>query len=162
MKITKDTAVFVHYSLKNKENELIDSTEGREPIAYVHGYNYLIEGLEKAMEGKEIGNEFQLNISVEEAYGEYDQDLVYVVPPSDFEGAIEELTPGLQVEVNVGENGEKAIALVTKVDEKEVVLDLNHPLAGEELNFDVKVVDVRQASKEEVDQGMVIPEEATA
>lgn len=162
MKITKDKVVFVHYTLKNSDNELIDSTDGREPIAYVHGYNYLIEGLEKELEGKEVGAELNLNIPSADAYGDYDNDLVYIVPKSDFDGSIEELAPGLQVEVNVGEEGDKAIALVTKVDETEVTLDLNHPLAGEDLNFEVKIVDLRDASEEEIAQGMVIPEETTA
>lgn len=158
MKITKDKAVFIHYTLKNVENELIDSTDGREPLAYVHGYNYLIEGLEEALEGKEIGNEFELNIPIENAYGNYDEDLIYIVPKSDFEGETQELTPGLQVEVNVGEDGDRAIALVTNIENDEVTLDLNHPLAGEELNFSVKVVDLRDATDEELNEGMVFAE----
>jgi len=162
MKIAKDKVVLIHYTLKNVENELIDSSEGREPLAYVHGYNYLIEGLEAALEAKEVGAEFDLKLAIEDAYGDYDTELVYVVPTSDFEGQVEELTPGLQVEVNVGEDGEKAIALVTNVENNEVTLDLNHPLAGEELNFAVKVVDLRDATEAELEEGIVYGEKEEA
>lgn len=154
MTVDKSKAVFINYTLKNGDGELIDTTEGREPLGYIHGFNYLITGLENEMNGKKVGEKFEIKLSQEEAYGAYDTDLVYIVPKSNFEGADEELQIGMQVEVNTNEDG-NAIALVTNIEGEEVTLDLNHPLAGEELNFSVEVADIREATQEELDHGHV-------
>ena len=154
MTVDKSKAVFINYTLKNGDGELIDTTEGRGPLGYIHGFNYLIAGLENEMNGKKVGDKFEIKLAQEEAYGAYDTDLVYIVPKSNFEGGEEELQIGMQVEVNTNEDG-NAIALVTNIEGEEVTLDLNHPLAGEELNFAVEVADIREATQDELDHGHV-------
>lgn len=154
MTVDKSKAVFIEYVLKNAEGELIDTTEGRGPLGYIHGFNYLIAGLENELNGKKVGDKFDLKLGEEEAYGPYDTELVYIVPKANFEGGEEELEIGMQVEVNTNQDG-NAIALVTNIEGEEVTLDLNHPLAGEELNFSVEVVNIREASQDELDHGHV-------
>jgi FKBP-type peptidyl-prolyl cis-trans isomerase SlyD len=155
MKIEKDKVVHIHYTLTNGDDELIDTTDGKGPLAYIHGYNYVITGLETELTNKVVGDKFETVIKKEDAYGEYDMELVYIVPKKNFDGGEGELEVGMQVQVDVSEDQKEAIALVTKIEGEEVTLDLNHPLSGEELHFDVEVVEVRDATSEELDHGHV-------
>lgn len=152
MRITKDTVAQFHYTLTNDSGELLDTSLEREPLLYLHGHGSLIIGLEDALENKQKGDKFSVEIPSENAYGDYHEQLVQVVPKSGFqsEGG-EEVVEGLQVQVET--NNGLTIGLVTRVEGEDVTLDLNHPLAGMDLKFDVEIMDVREATQEEIDHG---------
>ncbi len=152
MKVTKNTVVSIDYTLRNKEGEVIDTSAGRAPLVYLHGVGQLIPGLENALEGEEAGCSKQVVIPAEEAYGERHDELFHVVSKSGFTGD-EEMFEGMQVQLET-DNG-PAIAVISKIDGEEVTLDLNHPLAGEELHFDVTITEVREATDEEISHGHV-------
>jgi FKBP-type peptidyl-prolyl cis-trans isomerase SlyD len=152
MKITKDTVVQMHYTLTNPKGEIMDSSLEREPLLYLHGHGSLIIGLENALEDKVKGDKFDVEIASDSAYGDYRDELVQIVPKSGFrsEGG-DELYEGLQVQVET--NNGLTIGLVTKIEGEDVTLDLNHPLAGMDLKFAVEIMDVREATQEELDHG---------
>ena len=152
MKIDKNTVVSLNYTLKNSKGELLDTSEGRQPLTYLHGVGQLIPGLEKELNEKEQGDEVKAVIPPEEAYGSRKQELLKTVSKDGFQGD-EEIKIGMQVQLQT-EHG-PAIAVVQDVEGSDVTLDLNHPLADMELHFDVKVEDVRAATEEEIQHGHV-------
>ncbi len=152
MTIAKDRVVTLDYNLKDADGELIDSSEGGEPLVYLHGNDNIIAGLEKHLLGKSAGDEVACVVPAKEGYGERDESLVFTVSKSDFgEGAA--IEPGMQFEAH-GEEGAQIVTVKTVAGD-EVTVDANHPLAGEELHFTVKVVDVREATAEELAHGHV-------
>lgn len=155
MKIEKNKVVSIHYILTNNEGQTLDSSREREPLPYIHGIGALIPGLERELEGKSTGEKIRAVIKPQDAYGEWDADKQHVVPKSGFQsaGADDQLQPGMRVQVDMGE--QKAVAIVTKIEGDQVTLDLNHPLAGMTLNFDVEVMNVRDAEAAELDHGHV-------
>jgi FKBP-type peptidyl-prolyl cis-trans isomerase SlyD len=152
MQVAKNKVVSIDYTLKNDEGEVIDSSEGQEPLFYLHGNQNIVPGLEKALEGKMSGDQVQVSLAPSEAYGERNDALQQVVPREAFQG-IDALEVGMQfrAESNAGQQ----IVTITAIDGDEVTVDGNHPLAGETLNFDVTVVDVRDATEEELEHGHV-------
>jgi FKBP-type peptidyl-prolyl cis-trans isomerase SlyD len=152
MKIEKGHVVTFHYTLRNSEGDVIDSSENGNPLSYIHGYGHIIKGLETKLEGRAVGDKFDAVIAPKDAYGEVNQQLIQVVPKSGFEGD-DELQVGIQVEVET-EQGSR-IAQVSKIEGKNVTLDLNHPLAGMQLFFKIELVGIRQATQEELDHGHV-------
>ena len=150
MKVEKNKVVSIHYTLKSDNGEVLDSSEGKSPLPYVHGTGQLIPGLEKELEGKEPGTEMSVVIPPAEAYGEYNKESVFEVDKEGFQGE-EELAVGLQVQLDTG-NGQ-AVGVVTKIEGEKVTLNLNHPLAGATLHFEVKIEDIRDATAEELDHG---------
>ena len=150
MKVEKNKVVSIHYTLKSDKGDLLDTSDGKSPLPYIHGTGQLIPGLEKKLEGQETGAELNVVIPPEEAYGEYNEEQVFVVGKEGFQGE-EELTVGLQVQLDTGDG--QAIGVVTKIEDENVTLDLNHPLAGATLHFDVKIEGVREATQEELDHG---------
>ncbi len=152
MIIANESVVTINYTLKNDAGEILDTSEGREPLVYLHGVGALIPGLENELAGKAASEKLQVVIAPENAYGTRRDELVRVVSKDGFQGD-EELTEGMRVQLDT-EHG-PAIALVTKVAEEEVTLDLNHPLADMTLHFDVEVAAVRAATAEEISHGHV-------
>lgn len=150
LQITAKTVAEFHYTLTNANNEVIDSSREREPMRYLHGANSIVSGLEQELEGKQPGDKFQVQVTPENGYGERVDQLVQNVPLSAFEG-IDEVAPGMRFRAET-QNGPVTVT-VTEVGEEEVTVDGNHPLAGETLHFDVEVVEVREASEEEVEHG---------
>lgn len=150
MQIAERCVALFHYTLKNDAGEVIDSSEGRDPLGYLHGAGNIVPGLEKAMEGKQAGDSFEVTVAPEEGYGARNEQLVQAVPRSMFQG-VEDIQPGMrfQAESNQG----PVSVIVTEVSEEEVTVDGNHALAGENLNFSIEVTDVREATQEEVDHG---------
>ena len=142
----------MHYTLKDEQGETIDSSQGHEPLAYIQGIGNIIPGLEDALEGKTKGDKLEVTIAPEDGYGERQENMVQKEAKSGFQGD-EELVVGMQVQVET-KNG-PAIAMVSEIEGEDVTLDLNHPLAGVTLNFDVEVMDVREATDEELDHGHV-------
>lgn len=150
MQIAERCVALFHYTLKNDAGEVIDSSEGRDPLGYLHGAGNIVPGLEKAMEGKQAGDSFEVTVAPEEGYGARNEQLVQAVPRSMFQG-VEDIQPGMrfQAESNQG----PVSVIVTEVSEEEVTVDGNHALAGENLNFSIEVTDVREATQEELDHG---------
>ena len=152
MKIEDNKVVQMHYHLKDEKGTVLDSSQGKEPLSYIHGAGNIIIGLEKQLSGKAAGDKLNAVVAPAEGYGERDDSLVQVVPKSGFQGD-EELQVGMQVQVGTQEGN--AIATVAKIEGEDVTLDVNHPLAGVTLTFDVEVVEVRVATQEELDHGHV-------
>jgi FKBP-type peptidyl-prolyl cis-trans isomerase SlyD len=152
MQIAADKVVQIHYTLTNDEGEILDSSEGQEPLAYLHGFGNIIPGLENALTGRVVGDKFQVTIPPEEAYGLRDDELVQAAPRGAFQG-VPEVLPGMQFHAESPDG----IQLVTviDVDGDNVILDGNHPMAGITLNFDVEVTEIRDATAEELDHGHV-------
>lgn len=137
--IEKGSKVKLHYTLK-VEGEVIDSTKEREPLTYVHGSAQLIPGLEEGLEGREEGETMGLKLPPERAYGRWNPGAVRTVPVSAFSDP-ERIAVGRRVQGET--NGRSFEASVTEVDADKVTLDLNHPLAGKTLEFEVEVVEVK-------------------
>lgn len=148
MQISKNKVAAIHYTLKNNEGEVIDSSEGRDPLYYLHGAGNLISGMEEGLEGRNTGDKFTLKITPEKGYGEVDPEMVQKVPRTAF-GA-QEVKPGMKFSTNQG-----GVVTVTEVEADNITVDANHPLAGVELNFDVEVMEVRNATDEELSHGHV-------
>jgi FKBP-type peptidyl-prolyl cis-trans isomerase SlyD len=152
MTIAENSVVTLNYTLKDSEGRMLDTSEGREPLVYLHGVGALIPGLENELKGKEKGAKVEAVIQPEDAYGKRSEELLKVFPKSGFQGD-EEIQIGMRVELHT-EHGPQ-LAVVAKVEGEEITLDLNHPLADLVLHFNVEIVDVREASKEEIDHGHV-------
>lgn len=152
MQITKHKAVSIDYTLTNDAGEVIDSSKGEDPLAYLHGVGNLIPGLEKALDGKATGDEIQVTIAPEEGYGERVDALVQNVPRDRFEDA-DALEVGMRFEAE--SDAGRTLVVITGITDSEVTVDGNHPLAGQTLNFEVKVMDVRDATEEEISHGHV-------
>ncbi len=152
MIIEKNKAVSIDYVLTNEDGEILDSTQQQSPMVYLHGANNILPGLEKELEGKGLKGRLRTKIAPADAYGEYDEHLVQIIPLADFPNA-DRVKAGVQFEVDTSQ-GVK-IATITKVEESEFTLDLNHPLAGQVLHFDVEVVDIRDATEEEIENGHI-------
>lgn len=152
MEITADTVVLIHYTLKDDSGEIIDSSAGGEPLAYIQGHGNLVPGLEKALEGKQDGSTLAVTVSPAEGYGIRDEKLVQSVPKRTLQGA-GEIRKGMQFQART-EDGIRVFT-VTGIAGDMVMLDGNHPLADQNLHFDIEVVSVREATTEELEHGHV-------
>ncbi|MFQ3786811.1 FKBP-type peptidyl-prolyl cis-trans isomerase [Halomonas sp. A29] len=152
MQIAQNSVVAFHYTLTNDAGEVLDSSEGRQPLTYLHGAGNIIPGLEKQLEGREAGEKLNVTVSPEEGYGEVQPQLVQEVPRDAFQG-VEAVEPGMQFQAQT--QGGPLMVTVTKVEGDTVTVDGNHPLAGQKLNFDVEISNVREASQEEIEHGHV-------
>ena len=153
MTISQHKVVSIHYKVADAANaEVIDSSEGGDPMTYLHGAQNIIPGLEQALEGKGVGDELEVTVAPAEAYGEYSDDRIQQVPIEAF-AEMEKIEPGMMVTADT--EGGQVNLVVTEVDETTVTVDANHPLAGKSLTFEVTVESVRDASEEEVAHGHV-------
>ena len=152
MKIEQNKVASIDYTLTNDLGEVLDSSSGREPLAYLHGVGGLIPGLEKELEGKVKGDKLVAIIAPDQAYGVRSEEMVQEIPLENFDNA-GEVKVGAQFQVQNGEHVH--IATVTAVGDKSATVDMNHPLADETLHFDVEVMDVREPTKEELEHGHV-------
>lgn len=152
MEIANNTVVSIDYTLTGDDGQVIDSSEGREPLQYLHGHQNIIPGLEKAIEGRSEGEELEVAIQPDEGYGPYRDELVQDVPKEAFAG-VDKVEPGMtfQAESNAG----PMTVTVKEVGEETVTVDGNHMLAGQVLNFKVVIKNVREATEEEVSEGTV-------
>lgn len=152
MKIENNKVVSINYTLRNDAGEVLDSSEGREPLVYIHGMGNIITGLESQLLGKSAGDSLKVSIPPSEAYGEYDLSQVVQVSRSQFEGA-----PDLKVGMRFTATSDQGyqVVTITNINDDVVTIDGNHPLAGKTLHFDVTVVDVRDASPDELSHGHV-------
>ncbi|GGY88451.1 FKBP-type peptidyl-prolyl cis-trans isomerase [Shewanella fodinae] len=150
MSITKDKVVQLNYTLKDEQGNVIESNEGLAPIAYLHGHKNMMPGVEKALEGKDTGDKFTVTLPAAETYGERLADAEQRVAVKHLQGA-KVWKPGMIAVINT-DHGQRQVT-VLKVGKFMVTVDTNHPLAGRELTFDLEVIDVRDASAEEVAHG---------
>ena len=149
MKITQNTVASIHFTVSTTDGTQIDSSRQGKPMDYLQGSRYLIEGLEKELEGKQAGDKFVVDILPALAYGERHEELVQVVPKSMFNDM--EVKPGMTFRATT-DDGEQSVMVIDVTDD-EVVIDGNHPLSGLTLNFDVEVLSVREASPTEIAHG---------
>ena len=149
--IANDLVVSFNYKLTNAEGETLDQSQA-EPLAYLHGAGNIIPGLEKALEGKAVGDKFTVNVPAAEGYGEYNADLVQEVPAQMFQG-VENIEAGMQFQAQTDDGVQ--IVTVKSVEGDNIIVDANFPLAGQDLTFDVEIVSIREASQEELDHGHV-------
>jgi FKBP-type peptidyl-prolyl cis-trans isomerase SlyD len=152
MQIAKNTVATIDYTLTDPNGQVIDSSQGRQPLAYLHGASNIIPGLENALEGKSQGETINVTIPPDQGYGQRDPALVQPVPRTNFRG-INDIQPGMQFQAQTPQGAR--VVTVVAVDPENVTVDANHPLAGVELKFDVTVKDVREATQEELQHGHV-------
>jgi FKBP-type peptidyl-prolyl cis-trans isomerase SlyD len=153
MQVEQDKVVLFHYTLTNDAGEVLDSSAGSEPLAYLHGQGNIVAGLEKALDGKTTGDKLQVRVEPAEGYGDRDAALVRRVPRRSF-GSVGNITPGMQFQAQL-ERGRTRVVTVTAVKGDMVTIDGNHPLAGQTLNFAVEITEVRDATPEELEHGHV-------
>ncbi|WP_433754489.1 FKBP-type peptidyl-prolyl cis-trans isomerase [Nocardia sp. CA-135398] len=151
MSIAADKVVSIEYTLTADDGEVLDTSVGDAPLVYLHGADNIVPGLEQALVGKDTGDEVVVVVEPEDGYGEYLAELVNTVDRDMFEGA-DELEAGMEFHTE-SPDGESQIVTVRRVDGDEVTIDANHPLAGQRLHFTVKIVDVRNATDEELAHG---------
>src|SRR3954452_20919270 len=154
MQIVDQKAVTIHYTLKDDEGTVLDSSKGREPLGYLHGVGNIVPGLEKALAGKAAGDSVQVTLTPEGGYGTRDDKNVRNVPLRKLsEGSDKKVTVGTQCQLRTRDGIQ--MATVTSVRGDYATVDLNHPLAGMTLHFDVEVVAVRDATAEELTHGHI-------
>jgi len=148
--IANDKVVSINYILTDDDNNVIDSSDGKDPLIYIQGHGNVIPGLEKALEGKITSDKLMVRIAPEDAYGIRDESLKYKIPKTTFQGEVEE---GMQFQLQTP----AGIQLITAIGKEgeDIILDGNHPLAGFNLNFEVEVMDVRDATPEELSHGHI-------
>jgi len=152
VEISADLVVLIHYTLKDDSGEILDSSVGGEPLAYIQGHGNLVPGLEKALEGKRDGNTVAVTVAPAEGYGNRDEALVQRVPKRALQGS-GEIRKGMQFQART-DDGMRLFTVIALTGDM-VTLDGNHPLADKTLHFDVEVVSVRHATSEELEHGHV-------
>ncbi len=152
MPIVQNSVVTIHYTLKDDAGEVIDSSRDGDPIAYLHGHGNLVPGLERELEGKNAGDKITVSVTPEHGYGELDKNLVQQVPRRALQG-VPNVRVGMRLQAQTPQ-GPRAV-VVTRLVGDMVTIDGNHPLAGKNLNFDVEITDVRDATEEELEHGHV-------
>lgn len=152
MQISANTVVSIDYVLTDAAGAVLDRSTAGNPLAYLQGASNIIPGLERALEGKSVGESLQVEVAPADGYGDYDQDLVQVVSRELFED-VDAVEPGMRFQAN-SDSG-TLLVTVTDVSDDGVTVDGNHPLAGQTLTFDVTVAGVREATAEELAHGHV-------
>ena len=147
MQLTKHKVATINYTLTDKDKNVLDESQDGS-FSYLHGANNIIPGLEQALDGKQAGDKVDVTVEPEDAYGERSLEKIQRVPREVFPAGVE-LKEGMQFQANSPE-GAPVIVAITAIDGEEVIIDGNHPLAGKQLRFQVELVDVRDASEEEL------------
>ena len=153
MNIGENSVVSLEYTLRSDGGEIIDSSVGDDPLAYLHGQGQIVPGLERELGGKKKGDELKVAVSAKDGYGERDARKIMKVPRKDLPKALKPEV-GMQLSAE-SPSGDVIPVWVTEVGPDSVTLDGNHPLAGQNLNFEIKIVDVRAATAEELQHGHV-------
>jgi FKBP-type peptidyl-prolyl cis-trans isomerase SlyD len=149
--VAKDMVVSFHYTLKDKDGQVLDSSSGGHPLSYLHGYHQIVPGLEAALLGKAAGAKFDVTVPASEGYGEREEQMVITVPKSDWTLPAH-VGAGEMVELQSPE-GDALPALIVSINDQSVVLDANHPLAGQSLFFEIELMAIRAATAEELAHG---------
>lgn len=149
MIISNDTVVTMHFTVTTLDGTQIDSSRDGQPMTFLQGSQFLIKGLEDALQGKQSGDKFELQVEPELAYGERHDNLVQLVPKTMFDGM--DLEVGMTFRATTDE-GQQSVMIIDETDD-EVVVDGNHPLSGVHLKFDIEILDVRAATDDEIAHG---------
>jgi len=152
MQAAANTVVTIDYTLTGNDGEVIDTSEGRGPLTYLHGHGNIIPGLENALEGKGEGEELAVQVEPEEGYGPHREELVQKVSMDAFSG-MDKVEPGMRFNAESAQG--PLVVKVTEIEGDKVTIDANHELAGQQLNFAVTVRDVREATEQELEAGQV-------
>lgn len=152
MLIADNTVVTIDYTLTDDNGTVIDESQSGD-FAYLHGAQNIIPGLENALASKTAGDELSVSLAPQDAYGLHDDAKLFAVKRDMFPADVA-IQPGMQFRAQSGD-GQGMLVTVAKVEENEVTVDGNHPLAGVPLNFQVKVINVREATAEELEHGHV-------
>ncbi|WP_032116375.1 peptidylprolyl isomerase [Candidatus Arsenophonus nilaparvatae] len=155
-KVAKDLVVSLAYKVRTEDDVLVDESLDTAPLDYLHGRGSLISGLEKALEGRSVGEHFDIEIQADDAYGQYDENLVQRVPKDVFVG-VDELQVGMRFLADT-DMGSVPVE-ITGIEGDEVIVDGNHMLAGQNLKFNVKIIAIREATEEELAHGHVHSED---
>ena len=150
MKVEDKKVVAIEYTLKNDSGEVLDSNKGEEMLYFIQGEGNIVPGLEKQMTGKSTGDSFEAVVKAAEGYGEYDDEKIRRIPRSQMKN-LRNLKEGMSIQMRGPEGVE--MLTVTKVSDEEVVADGNHPLAGQDLHFQICVGEIRDATKDELAHG---------
>ena len=153
MKVEKDKVVLMHYTLKNDAGDVIDSSDGGDPLPFLQGHGNIIPGLESALEGSKMGDKLDVSIKPEDGYGERMKNAIQEIPSSALQG-IDEVKVGMQLQ-SQDQDGNAFLVTVTKVEDDKITVDGNHPLAGQILHFSVSIESIRKAETEELSHGHV-------
>ena len=153
MTVKKDAVVEIHYTLKNDAGEVLDSSVGKHPMPFMHGRGHIIAGLEKAVEGMEVGESCDVSLAPEDAYGIYDKEAIQEIPMDALKG-IDKLEVGMNLQ-SQDQHGNPVTVRVLKITKKAITVDANHQLAGETLHFNLKIESIREATEEELSHGHV-------
>ena len=153
MKVGKDKVVLMHYTLKNDAGDVIDSSDGADPLPFLQGHGNIIPGLESALEGSKVGDKLDVSIKPEEGYGERIKDAIQEIPSSALQG-VDEVKVGMQLQ-SQDKDGNAFLVTVTKIEDDKITVDGNHPLAGQTLHFSVSIESIRKAEAEELSHGHV-------
>ena len=153
MKVGKDKVVLMHYTLKNDAGDIIDSSDGADPLPFLQGHGNIIPGLESALEGSKVGDKLEVSIKPEEGYGVRMKDAIQEIPSSALKG-VDEVKVGMQLQ-SQDKDGNAFLVTVTKIDDDKITVDGNHPLAGQTLHFSVSIESIRKAEAEELSHGHV-------
>jgi FKBP-type peptidyl-prolyl cis-trans isomerase SlyD len=153
MQIADKHVVSMNYTLKDDQGTVLDTSENRDVLKFIVGAGMIIPGLEKELHGKEKGDKLSVTVEPKDAYGEYDESQMITVSKSQFQEGLD-IKTGMQVQAQ-SQDGQVQILTIKDVDDDNVTLDANHPLAGQTLHFDVQIEDVRDASEEELSHGHV-------
>lgn len=156
MTVSKDKVVSIEYKLTDDGGSVLDSSEGRGALSYIHGHGNLVSGLETELEGKEDGTPFEAHVAPGEGYGDYDEELLFSVPKERFK-EFSDLEVGMQFEAETDQGHQ--IMAIKSIEGESVVVDANHPLAGQVLHFEGTIVGVRDATKDEITHGHVHDED---
>ena len=153
MKVGKDKVVLMHYTLKNDAGDVIDSSDGADPLPFLQGHGNIIPGLESALEGSKVGDKLDVSIEPEEGYGLRMKDAIQEIPSSALKG-VDEVKVGMQLQ-SQDKDGNAFLVSVTKIEDDKITVDGNHPLAGQTLHFSVSIESIRKAEAEELSHGHV-------
>ena len=152
MKIAENTVADIHYAVSDSEGTLIDSSYDHNPLSVIHGTGYLIPGLESALTDHVAGDKFDVEVDADNAYGQRDDNFVQTVPKEMFEN-IEDINIGTQLRATT-DDGEQTV-IVVDVNDDSITVDGNHPLSGIDLKFEVEIMEVRDATEDELAHGHV-------
>lgn len=153
MQIQADMVVSIEYTLKNDAGEILDASEGRAPLHYLHGHGNIVEGLEAALAGRAVGDSVDVSVAPEQGYGVRDETLIFDVPRKHLP---QDLSPEVGMQLGMtSEEGETVPVWIRSVSADSVRLDANHELAGETLHFSVKVLEIRPSTPQELAHGHV-------
>lgn len=153
MKAARNTVVSFHYAVSESGNAIENSRERGQPLHALLGYQQLVPGIERALEGREVGERFETEVMPADAYGERCDGMIQRVPKKYFQHA-DKLKPGMQTVLQTREGGQRAVT-VHKLGMSTIDVDHNHPLAGKTLHFDIELLAVRAATPEELEHGHV-------